>query len=375
VILPVLALSLLLAIAKDTFEADKLAYVFDASLSVTRTKAARVSSELQSVVSVCQALVFSYQPETQNLSGSGVAFFDREMKLESFRLYGWNPGTASYESIVDLRKPTGGRFLEGKDSLQLGLVPLTSQYPVAVRNVAGVADRLLLAVRFGAIEDERHVVAVALFEASELQSLLSENRSIASFLAGKSDGVALLGKWPLAQEWSSAMILDRLASEKERSLLAPELTAEIEGPQGRRYLASYVDSGVGGLAVVSLVERADALAATSVLMRKSYLFFVVIISLTMIVAVVVSRRITTALARLSAAAERIAAGDFSVRVDVPAQDEVGRLAQTFNHMTGEVERLMVGATEKARMEFELSTAKAVQSSVFPESEAVYGPCK
>jgi sigma-B regulation protein RsbU (phosphoserine phosphatase) len=91
----------------------------------------------------------------------------------------------------------------------------------------------------------------------------------------------------------------------------------------------------------------------------------------MILAVFAARRMTLALSRLSFATTKISQGDFNVRVEVSG-GEIGVLAESFNTMASEVSRLMLETAEKARMESELATARAVQETLFPESAANLG---
>ncbi|MES2856425.1 MAG: sigma factor sigB regulation protein rsbU, partial [Bdellovibrionota bacterium] len=70
-VIPVIGLSLFLALAVSIFEKDKIAYIFDSSLSVSKTRATRVSSEISSVVSISQAIVLSYRADTKDLSETG----------------------------------------------------------------------------------------------------------------------------------------------------------------------------------------------------------------------------------------------------------------------------------------------------------------
>jgi signal transduction histidine kinase len=51
------------------------------------------------------------------------------------------------------------------------------------------------------------------------------------------------------------------------------------------------------------------------------------------------RRVLAPLTRMTAISGRIAAGDFSVRVPAGTRDEVGRLAQAFNHMAASLEEI------------------------------------
>ncbi|QGY39562.1 HAMP domain-containing protein [Pseudodesulfovibrio cashew] len=59
----------------------------------------------------------------------------------------------------------------------------------------------------------------------------------------------------------------------------------------------------------------------------------------------ISRRISRPINQLTDSAEHLARGDFSPRVDTNRQDEVGRLARTFNHMAENLEKMIRGGRE------------------------------
>jgi sigma-B regulation protein RsbU (phosphoserine phosphatase) len=95
--------------------------------------------------------------------------------------------------------------------------------------------------------------------------------------------------------------------------------------------------------------------------------------LTTIISVLTSRQLTLALKKLLLATRRVSEGDFAVRVKIENQDEFGALGTSFNTMAAEVSRLMAETAQKARMEAELATAKAVQETLFPVAHAQLGP--
>ncbi|MFN0252080.1 MAG: PP2C family protein-serine/threonine phosphatase [Kofleriaceae bacterium] len=68
---------------------------------------------------------------------------------------------------------------------------------------------------------------------------------------------------------------------------------------------------------------------------------------------------------LTVQAARIAEGDLSSRVDDDRGDELGKLAATFNLMSGEIQRLLVEQAQKASMEKELELARQVQQAMLP----------
>ena len=70
----------------------------------------------------------------------------------------------------------------------------------------------------------------------------------------------------------------------------------------------------------------------------------------------VSRFITNRIKQLQQSALRIAEGDLSHRVAIKGEDEIGELAQTFNHMTEKLERMIISSKElTANVSHELRT--------------------
>jgi sigma-B regulation protein RsbU (phosphoserine phosphatase) len=59
-------------------------------------------------------------------------------------------------------------------------------------------------------------------------------------------------------------------------------------------------------------------------------------------------------------------GDFRHRIPVRAPDQLGELAQSFNQMTGNLERLLVIEKEKERLQTELEIAREVQGQLYPK---------
>jgi sigma-B regulation protein RsbU (phosphoserine phosphatase) len=125
--------------------------------------------------------------------------------------------------------------------------------------------------------------------------------------------------------------------------------------------------------VVSTVEKKKALGAVEILIRKSLIFFGILLAVTAIISLVASNTLTSALTSLFQATKKVSEGDFNIRVNVTSSDEVGALAENFNLMAAEVSRLLQETAQKARMESELQTAKTVQETLFPENEAKLGP--
>ena len=371
-IIPLVGLSLFLMLAVNIFEKDKIAYVFDSSLSVSKTRATRVTSEISADLSISQAVVLSYRADTKNLAEAGKYYFESEAKFQAFQIHAMNADLGTYEKTVELAKE-GVKDLVAHQSEAFisDLVGRARSRGVVVERDPG-GSAVWIAARFGEASDPKHVVALSLVDAAELQQVFSDRGPYASFLLRKdesSNGAkpVFVSINQIENDWGPIQVWSELSKSK-----IPEGIAELKSPNMKPYLSSFVDTGVADLVVVSMVDRQAALQAVDLLLRKSFLFFIAVISATAILAVLASRGLTSALGSLSLATQKIAEGDFGVRVDEKSGGEIGVLAKSFNTMAEEVSRLIGETAQKARMETELATAKAVQDSLFPDSYKVMG---
>ena len=78
-----------------------------------------------------------------------------------------------------------------------------------------------------------------------------------------------------------------------------------------------------------------------------------------------ARSITGSIHALSVGTDRIRRGDFTRRIRVTSEDQLGDLAESFNAMTASVEGLLHQAAEKKRLENELRLARKIQMSLLP----------
>jgi sigma-B regulation protein RsbU (phosphoserine phosphatase) len=95
--------------------------------------------------------------------------------------------------------------------------------------------------------------------------------------------------------------------------------------------------------------------------------FVAVELIAVVIGVQLSRTITRAVHNLYQGTERIRVGDFSHRIEVRGNDQLAELSQSFNHMTGDLERLVEVAKEKERLQSEIEIAREVQNQLFPKN--------
>ncbi len=83
-----------------------------------------------------------------------------------------------------------------------------------------------------------------------------------------------------------------------------------------------------------------------------------------------SQRIGAAIDGLSHAALRVGKGDFSVRVSIRGEDQLGTLASAFNGMTSDLQTLREQEKQTALLEWDLALARDVQQHLYPRTPAV-----
>jgi sigma-B regulation protein RsbU (phosphoserine phosphatase) len=94
-------------------------------------------------------------------------------------------------------------------------------------------------------------------------------------------------------------------------------------------------------------------------------FFLVVEIASLVLGIVLTKSITSAVFNLYRGTEFVKRGDFSHRIVVRSNDQLGALASSFNQMTEYVQSLVKERVQKERLERELEIAKEVQEQLFP----------
>jgi signal transduction histidine kinase len=151
---------------------------------------------------------------------------------------------------------------------------------------------------------------------------------------------------------------DRYALEALRTGRIAQGRLERDG-RGYAEVARRIDAD-GGTAVLLLsAPLADRLSAVAVVKRDILIFGAVALAVSWLVGTLAALKLTRRIRRLEAAAERIAGGDFDVKIVDPAQDELGQLARTFDRM-----RIRLSRLDRARREFIANASHELRTPLF-----------
>ena len=94
--------------------------------------------------------------------------------------------------------------------------------------------------------------------------------------------------------------------------------------------------------------------------------FLIIEVMALIAGFALAKSLTGSVHELFVGTERVRQGDFTHKIAVKSEDQLGELAGSFNSMTASIEDLLRQAAEKKRLEEELRIAHEIQMSLLPQ---------
>lgn len=107
---------------------------------------------------------------------------------------------------------------------------------------------------------------------------------------------------------------------------------EFEDPEGTTFLGAFKKTGFIGTSVVAQVEASRALAALNQVQYRTLLVTIIVLGIAYLFNYIFSQSLTSPLGTLYQATERIAQGNFDVKLYPEASDEIGALTVAFTKM-------------------------------------------
>lgn len=163
----------------------------------------------------------------------------------------------------------------------------------------------------------------------------------------------------IVQEWLEA-------NKQIQSALVP-FTAEFNGDT-HEMIGAYSTVSFGkdsNFGVITMQDEKKALASVGEMRQQTWVISLAFAAFALLVGLAFSRQLTLPLLKLSSAAQKIAAGDFSHRVETKNITEIGELGKAFNTMSDNVEehiQKLAKAAEENRELF-VGTVKALAAAI------------
>jgi sigma-B regulation protein RsbU (phosphoserine phosphatase) len=175
------------------------------------------------------------------------------------------------------------------------------------------------------------------------------------------------------------------AEEKTSSLMPPSMN-RFDVPLGwisGLHVSKWAESGRDAYAVLTVRTRISALSTILFAQKTDELeglpmiallvvsgAFILVELIALVIGVSLTRTVTGAVHSLYEGTQRVMLGDFSHRIQVQGKDQLADLGNSFNSMTANLERLVVVAKEKERLQAEIEIAREVQEQLYPKTAPV-----
>jgi HD-GYP domain-containing protein (c-di-GMP phosphodiesterase class II) len=119
------------------------------------------------------------------------------------------------------------------------------------------------------------------------------------------------------------------------------------------------------LGVITMQDERKALASVGEMKTQTWLISLAFAFVAMLVGSIAARTLTAPLMKLTAAAGRVASGDFSTRVETRNMTEIGTLGESFNTMSDKIEEHVARLAKAAQENRELfvGTVKALAAAI------------
>ncbi len=168
-----------------------------------------------------------------------------------------------------------------------------------------------------------------------------------------------LANLKIVEEWKQS-------NAQIQSGLVP-FTAEFDG-DSYDMIGAYSTISFGSditLGVITMQDERKALASVGEMKTQTWLISLAFAFIAMLVGSLAARTLTAPLMKLSTAAGRVAAGDFSTRVETRNITEIGTLGESFNTMSDKIEEHVARLAKAAQENRELfvGTVKALAAAI------------
>lgn len=366
-LIPTIALFTYVLLAMNIFSKDKIAYIYDSSGNLSQALSQQLRVLITGVISNNKS-VFQEFVTTRNFSTLSRNHFENANNTDAIIAYEVDEASkqitqlsmmarnnADYESLktkIDTQVKYEAQYIKGNQRILYNL---------------DQNDKIYFVEKTSPEVGTKAIYFVIVIKAEEFYDTFSTSTAQQLFLINQF-GQVVLGPGQLSEkDISKVFDLKFLKNKENRFQQGVEETTDMEK---KEMIISFAEIGFGDSYVLAAVKKELALSALDQLLKKSVIFFVLLVAIIAIVSLFASGSITNALTQLFEATEKVSQGQFDIQVKVKTSDEIGVLAENFNLMAKEVSRLLEQTAENARMQNELQTAKTVQETLFPDSNAL-----
>lgn len=325
-------------VATHTFEDDKIAYVYETQQNQAHIAARDFASEVVKYYFLGKSIILTYDFNLKNISQQGLALLQE------------NKSILALEMIED---GTDHPFIHLDDKGVLAGVKLVETKELNKLSITYLKQNKFL-ISSSEMNSQKKVFHIRMIIQNPYQIPKSYEQSFYLIQNG-----VVLEKYESGNNIESPIPAKLLQNSSES-------TTEVE-LKSIKYILSKANVGIDNLSFYIFTPKANVLHATRDLYRKSVVFLIFTTFTTLLLSFLLAHRLTNGIRELTMASNEVAKSNFNFKILFKSKDEIGILASAFREMVLKIQFLIKETAERARMQAELETAKAVQDTLFPKN--------
>ncbi|MCB9026728.1 MAG: hypothetical protein H6625_10450 [Bdellovibrionaceae bacterium] len=318
--------------AINLFIKDKKAYIYDSSEVVAKTLSNQVRVEIGSFEKIIEPMIKSIDQKKFSFSNISNEYFVRQNRIEHIFIY--LPTTGSSFQLMDhmyLPERAVKKYAPGGEVVE-EILKQTMEKGFAIQEVKSNKRYFVIANKEYSTAMQRDFVVLSIFGSPDLYEAFATPSTYKNYLLSKNQFMSMEPKYKRnsteSVEIASVKFFDPIFQNQ-----FPTGVAELDNFAGKRMLVSFSRVGISDLIVASVVEKDKIMSVVDEFSHKSLFFVFNLISLSVLIGLVASQGLVSALREMRISLQEIQNGNFKKYVNVNSGDEVSVLADELNSMS------------------------------------------
>lgn len=358
-VIPLVSLSVFFFLIYKTIKSDRLASIYETALTQSRLQSKLTAEKISPITSFMEywaefyfrdpvystTIIRIMREHTQPLKGISssalIEYNPIEMKVTHSQLQKWSDETIRTEVFLKHLEAYRGRL----EQLKKPLV------------IEGLHSKDWVLVRQFKKTKEKEIFVLSAINPQWTQSGFAGQLVTKSFWFN--DEGSLISHRGAIDDDLSKQILRTIASGKS-TLGAFQIKYK-----GIEYIAAYNIPKQAQIIMVNLIKADLAREALQATFQQSLLLLAIILLVAMVIGILLSNKLTMALALLVRATRTLGRGKFNIQLNIKSGDEIEDLGKSVIEMSQKIQNLINETKDLGRMESELLLGREVQSTLFP----------
>lgn len=332
-----------LLIAVEVFKTDKTELVFDLNRSMVSNLAAEIETEFKGVSDKFRLFAtLSTNPATKTYAdqvfgeNSPVVFASLYRQEQSIAIKTYSD--KKYAETYGLANDFFTTTLLGQRAVPFNEILKNGEYFWNASIEGGTP--LIGYGRNVVIEDQKgiptdHLAVVGYIQADKILKILNVVKMSEVSIVDNSGKILLHSNF----DWmKQAKNLQNNALFQEAREAKVNLSVAATQDDGKEFLGAFAKTYQGQIVILSKVSKDHAFSAVTELVSRSLSFALIVITLSLLFAFLLSRSLTEPISILVHGMEKVSTGDLSTQIKVDTRDETRMLASSFNQMISDLKQ-------------------------------------